>query len=624
MTHLDPAHRSAVQPSIPTTTTQVDGAKSESTPKPQPTPNSPVAMRLESGTASTTHEAVPVPVQVPSGEPRTESSPSIPTAPTFPDAPPMRSGPPRGAPPVLGAKPTTPKPTGPTTANITTAFKNPNLKPENFKRPDSMNEDQLADACLRMNNVIKSAGDLQSALLRELMNTDGPFHGLVQTGEVDAGKLDSMAESAYVVLRELKVGQSIDEGVREHFDPEGMKPTVHHTHEQLEAAAPGKLAELRSKAERDFPAKSCPSAADIRKSMESGVNWQTGKDMGVYAGVKESAHIKMGGWREVSISETSLKQANEQLAAKGAFIRLVPTGAASDGFVSVRPEWNGSRTVTSQEKENHSLLAAFNAKRQETVKPGDTVTTETGFVSWADCHRTAQTIMGSEDTPFAIMDREHILVGGKTVAPLSKAAIGSGSIAAATDHGSNRGMHALFNRAMPEFAKTLREKPTRTPAEDQLIRTIDTAVTTTKTEGAANFRQSYRQIVDNPALAALFGQQFGVNGHATPKVGQAFAQINDEYEKANAKGRDLWNFHFAGVVMVDTDGSYLTLENLSTEDSSAVNDNWYFRLYNSDRNFHAENKTDTHVGGYPLTALFEYVAPPASTTGGATVTPQTV
>jgi len=72
--------------------------------------------------------------------------------------------------------------------------------------------------------------------------------------------------------------------------------------------------------------------------------------------------------------------------------------------------------------------------------------------------------------------------------------------------------------------------------------------------------------------------------------------------------------------MVDTDGSYLTLENLSTEDSSAVNDNWYFRLYNSDRNFHAENKTDTHVGGYPLTALFEYVPPTASTTGGATVT----
>ena len=132
MTHLDPAHRSVVQPSIPTTTQPTDGAKSESTPKPQPTPEQPGCHAPGSGTASTTHEAIPVPVQVPSEGPRTEPT----TGKT--DAPPVRTGGPLGAPRTQpGAKPAVaPRPTGPTGAYFEATYKGGNLKSDNFKLPD--------------------------------------------------------------------------------------------------------------------------------------------------------------------------------------------------------------------------------------------------------------------------------------------------------------------------------------------------------------------------------------------------------------------------------------------------------------------------------------------------------
>ena len=57
--------------------------------------------------------------------------------------------------------------------------------------------------------------------------------------------------------------------------------------------------------------------------------------------------------------------------------------------------------------------------------------------------------------------------------------------------------------------------------------------------------------------------------------------------------------------LANEDGSYMTLENLSVEDSNAVNDNWYFAIYdpNQGKDFHSVNAKDSHVGTRPITMV---------------------
>jgi len=66
-------------------------------------------------------------------------------------------------------------------------------------------------------------------------------------------------------------------------------------------------------------------------------------------------------------------------------------------------------------------------------------------------------------------------------------------------------------------------------------------------------------------------------------------------------GRDLWNFHWAGVIMKD-ESDYVSLENLSVENLNVKNDLWYFAMYGPlDQSFHSEAGKDPHVGQYPIT-----------------------
>lgn len=95
-----------------------------------------------------------------------------------------------------------------------------------------------------------------------------------------------------------------------------------------------------------------------------------------------------------------------------------------------------------------------------------------------------------------------------------------------------------------------------------------------------------------------------------PTVKEAFT---DERALAEERPDEMWNFHWAGVVM--RDGSdYVTLENLSTEFASDINTDWYFRMYGKqtdrpEQSFHEEAGSDSHVGDYPLTIPFR-TSPP--------------
>jgi hypothetical protein len=464
-----------------------------------------------------------------------------------PPAPGLSAGPPPPAQKLGGAPPPMPvgaKKQAPVGEYTSKAF-NGRLTPEMFK-DSGIPHEKLENACILYNQAIAEARRETKAegIVSRMTGEGGPLAGkrtTTQVTEMLKTNPDLIENLAKDVWREVKGSEPM--------------PTVQQLKKQLlDASKP--------------------------------------KDMGAYTGVQksQSGAIEVKSWKEVSVTQKALEDANQKLKDAKSFIRLVEVGREPDGRIKIRPEWNPERKVTAEHEDSHTKLAEANQSGK-------------GYVSWADCHRTAQTIMGSEAHNSGVEDSEHVMVGGTAVAPLEKKRIDQGEIQGATNHGANRGMHAMFQRAMPDFADELRKKLTPEDKEGfgKILRAIDGAKPEPGKLG--NYRLAYREIQENPSAAKLFAERYAVNEGAKPQVGQAFAQINDEAEKAHTKDKDLWNFHFAGVVMVDGD-SYMTLENLSVEGANAMNDGWYFRMYDSSKSFHAENKKDTHVGHYPTTMLF--------------------
>jgi hypothetical protein len=176
---------------------------------------------------------------------------------------------------------------------------------------------------------------------------------------------------------------------------------------------------------------------------------------------------------------------------------------------------------------------------------------------------------------------------------------------------ANRGVYAFFSHAFPEFAKTLAEDSKHTVTYADLIEKLK-AIKDAELGGekVSQMWTIYSTIVKDPVLSPLFSQTFGVNEFAKPEIGDALTQVNNETERKNAPDDvDLWNFHWAGVIMKDAD-DYITLENLSVENEDVINPEWYFQMYGMDKqSFHAEQKDPAnagseHVGETPVTVGF--------------------
>jgi hypothetical protein len=165
-------------------------------------------------------------------------------------------------------------------------------------------------------------------------------------------------------------------------------------------------------------------------------------------------------------------------------------------------------------------------------------------------------------------------------------------------------MHAVLGHTMPLFAKKL-EGIDATKYKDIIdeIKGISRTKDPKTGQEVGSYVKTYNKIYRNPELREMFSKEFGLNEFARPQVGQAFSQINNEFERKQAA--ELWNFHWAGVVMRDGD-HYMTMENLSIEDESLSNDKWYFRMYKDEgqQSFHHLNSLDSHVGDHPMTVLF--------------------
>jgi hypothetical protein len=317
--------------------------------------------------------------------------------------------------------------------------------------------------------------------------------------------------------------------------------------------------------------------------------------------IKLSANKKLALFdKQVLYADANLvKTSNEQLAAAGAYIQLKVSSSdvvrvSGSGFLGrVEIGWVKSRAPRS------GFMRTL----------GDQNQGRKGYVSYADCHRTAQTVMGSQSQ--GIENTEEVVLTPNYLEHLGTqnlALESSGDSRQKNLQGAhaNRGMYAFFNMALPIFAAFLRRYNAN--KYDAMIREIEAIGLTTlgKFDKTAYGKSSkaYRAILADVNAASLFAAKFGVNESLVPQVGHAISQINDEFERAQVLNRDLWNFHWAGVIMVEDD-DYITLENLSVENENVINAKWYFQMYGrGQQSFHTQNKTDPHVGTLPLTLGF--------------------
>ncbi|MDI1431167.1 hypothetical protein [Polyangium sorediatum] len=293
---------------------------------------------------------------------------------------------------------------------------------------------------------------------------------------------------------------------------------------------------------------------------------------------------------------------------RGSYVQLVPTGAVygdDPDLLQVTVRMRPGRHQLTKASTYHRDLAILNA--QDTSK----------HVSHADCHLNSQTVMGSDDHPLGLDDSEQVVIKApdnsmRLLPPVNKTAYKGNS-----DAGANRAMYATLLYAVPEFAAILEDLAKNESNERKRARYLGLKESIDQLHGRtldkevmSKYAAIYRAIYDHWYLSRLFAETFAVNQYASPYVGEALTQVNDEGEKiaADRGGEvDLWNFHWAGVILRDgTD--YVTLENLSTEFLSHKNDKWYFAMYGAGgQSFHAQASRDSHVGAHPITMRIRMV-----------------
>ncbi len=609
-------------------------------------------------------------------------------APASGSSPPVSGGPPLSnsdQPPMAGARQAKPPPQPDMRAGAAaprppgdTYLSGPlkkTIAPDMFAAP-AQQTGQLSDACTRYNYVIHSASvqGVASAVydkVMEYLRAKNTNKKPSKTGDVDVKLVPELPGVAQEALNDI-LRKRAEEEEWDEFVP-GTIPSVREILESQVAFKPRPAA---------------PPNPDLMAARPS--------DIG-------TARLDKNKPKEVFMSPDAVGKSNRQLEEANSFIRFEIIGKpGDDGKVRVKPIFADRAVRASAHGEDHVTIKRINAGRQEEGGDAD-------FLSWADCHRTAQLIMGSEDQPGGVDDTERIVVGtgdGKrTLQPLPRGAVQH--IRKGKDSGAARALYGMLDGCLPDFiGAKLGDKADPSPAEQKVLdelaladgvqqlkiefdilnsrftkiwkvvrenKDLDTGIKdgleTRMSKGVAaqvriydnvfkddadydaadvarasaaidelkrlvalmedesgltfagkaaptvpvpkDLRKTYMAIAEDPALMDALSRELGLNQYARPAVGDAMCQLNDDVRKEDAEeeGRDIWNYHWAGVVMVNDDGSFMALENLSVEDQRAVNEDWYFALYrpDGDGSFHAVNCHDDHVVANATTMVMKRV-----------------
>lgn len=290
-----------------------------------------------------------------------------------------------------------------------------------------------------------------------------------------------------------------------------------------------------------------------------------------------------------------IADANERLEEAGAYVTLtvdrsdVVKVRGSEFLAKVGLTWAADRAP---ERGYHKKLGDKNSQVAE-------------YCSHADCHRNAQTVMGSDSQ--GVYNTEQVVLTPNYLEHLETEELDLPTSAQAREKNlsgahANRGVYAFFQYALPIFADFLAVYNSGKYGDLIAgIRKIDVKDLGVKFRNDAS--RVYREIQKSDNLSYLFAAKFGINQFVVPKVGHALTQVNDETERSESD-KDLWNFHWAGIILVDDD-DYVTLENLSVENEDVINSKWFFRMYGAkEQSFHKANSSDAHVGQFPITLGF--------------------
>lgn len=317
--------------------------------------------------------------------------------------------------------------------------------------------------------------------------------------------------------------------------------------------------------------------------------------------------------KQAFLDESKVDEVNAALEASGSFIRMEPVGpAGEDGFVEVRPTVAGSVKDMPGDLRFMSELSTARQEGGETDDP---------LVAWSDCHKMSQMVMGIKKNSV----EKIVFPDGQTLKPMSQSK--GNEVGGIKNSEASRMVHSLLGAALPGFSESL-VGDTSDKAEDIRSTIKEAKDRQAEFSGKAPLigRSAYEAIlkdIDDPSSHEYeiyddFCKIFGINHHAVPNVGDAFTIVNDDIELKNRKDAitqaeedgedpppDAWNFHWAGVVAVNDDGTYMTLENTSTEHPGDVNNDWYYAVYDPSKgkDFHSVHKNDKAILGNAMTVL---------------------
>lgn len=322
------------------------------------------------------------------------------------------------------------------------------ISPDMFV-PEDVDPKRLATACIRCNAVLSAASShslstqMSDWLVDEIKKAGGSPR---LTGDIDATLLLDLPDRAMAKLNEMLAERHNSETGP--FVP-GVIPSLE------------KIARAEMNFQSNPPGPPNPDR-DLARPTDIG-----------------SAKLDITRPKEVSMKADAVLRSNEQLKAAKSFVQFEILGEPDkDGFVRVKPVFSKRDAAPSEKGEDHTKIQAINIQRQTAEEgSGD----DGDFVSWADCHRTAQLIMGSEDQPGGVADTEKLIIGHgedkKAMTPLGRG--GVQYLVNGKDSGASRALYGMLGGCVPDFLTGLldgKEEGDMSPAERKAVLELDLAV----------------------------------------------------------------------------------------------------------------------------------------------------
>ncbi len=252
------------------------------------------------------------------------------------------------------------------------------------------------------------------------------------------------------------------------------------------------------------------------------------------------------GPKTVFADESLITEANSKLEDTASYVRLsadssreYATDDSGDTLPMVKLNWNARI-------DDRSFMDAASVANEEG-----------GFKSFADCHRTAQAVMGSTQTEGVDTEKpvRRNSKGAETIEPTSKREVRRG--VNVRGDAANRGAYAVLGDALPKVKA----------AVHGMGEVIGDALNTAVPDGGGPisgkpFKQwaAYAAIYADPWRRDLFSKFSGSNEFATPEVGEALTIVSGFMAKDAFKNRATYDDLVARIGQQDVDDLHITAD----------------------------------------------------------------